>query len=149
MREARVHRRSCARRGCCSALDAALHEVLQVALGPFHAQYEGVHPKTLEPVFSYEGRDAIFEELPRGARHLVAIVTGATRALHGAYVSHEDPKSILLREGVVLVDDLEAQQDAALLKHLGMKVPRQRASTTGTLTEAELKIAHLVQQATN
>jgi len=100
------------------ALDAALHEVLQVALGPFHAQYEGVHPKTLEPVFSYEGRDAIFEELPRGARHLVAIVTGATRALHGAYVSHEDPKSILLREGVVLVDDLEAQQDAALLKHL-------------------------------
>ena len=100
------------------ALDAALREVLQIALAPFHAQYEGVHPKTLEPMFSHEGRDAIFEELPRGARHLVAIVTGAVRALHGAYVSHEGAKPILLREGVVLVDDLEAQQDAALLKHM-------------------------------
>ena len=100
------------------ALDAALREALQIALAPFHAQYEGVHPKTLEPIFTHEGRDAIFEELPRGARHLVAIVTGAVRALHGAYASHQDVKPILLREGVVLVDDLEAQQDAALLKHV-------------------------------
>ncbi|HEY2370171.1 MAG TPA: hypothetical protein VGH87_27435, partial [Polyangiaceae bacterium] len=92
-------------------------EVAQIALAPFHAQYEGVHPKTLEPIFSYEGRDAIFEELPRGARHLVAIVTGSVRALHGAY-THDGAKPIREREGVVLVVDLEAHQDAALLKHI-------------------------------
>ena len=100
------------------ALDAALREVLQLALAPFHAQYEGVHPKTIEPMFSHEGKDATFEELPRGARHLVAIMTGSVRALHGAYASHEDTKPILQREGVVVVDDLEAQQDGALLKHM-------------------------------
>ena len=100
-----------------SELDTALRETLQLVLAPFHAQYEGVHPKTIEPAFSHEGRDAIFEELPRGARHLVAIMTGAVRALHGAYASQEDAKPIRAREGVVLVDDLEAQQDAALLRH--------------------------------
>lgn len=35
---------------------------------------------------------------------------------------------------------------AALLKERGMKVPRQRTTTAGPLTESELKIAHLVQQ---
>jgi hypothetical protein len=101
-----------------TALDAALRDVTQIALAPFHAQYEGVHPKTLEPIFSFEGRDVIFEELPRGARHLVAIVSGAVRVLHGAYASTENAKPLREREGVVLVDDLEAQQDAALLRHV-------------------------------
>jgi hypothetical protein len=105
-------------RASSADLDTTLRETLQIALAPFNAQYEGVHPKTLEPIFSYEGKDAIFEELPRGARHLVAIVTGAVRALHGAYASHENAKAVREREGVVLVDDLEAQQDAALLKHV-------------------------------
>jgi hypothetical protein len=102
------------------ALDAALREVAQIALAPFHADYEGVHPKTLEPMFSHEGRDAIFEELPRGARHLVAIVIGSLRALHGAYSPHADANArpIREREGVVVIDDLEAQQDAALLQHI-------------------------------
>ncbi len=84
-------------------------------LAPFHAQYDGVHPRTLEPMFSVEGRDAIFEELPRGARHLLAIVTGAVRVLHGAYLGSERP--VRERQGVVLVDDLEAQQDAAIVRH--------------------------------
>ncbi|HEX4514587.1 MAG TPA: hypothetical protein VH054_13645 [Polyangiaceae bacterium] len=100
------------------ALDAALRDVSQIALAPFNAQYEGVHAKTLEPIFSHEGRDAIFEELPRGARHLVAIVTGALRVLHGAYASQESCKPLREREGVIVVDDLETQQDAALLKHV-------------------------------
>jgi hypothetical protein len=100
------------------ALDAALRDVSQITLAPFNAQYDGVHPKTLEPIFSHEGRDAIFEELPRGARHLVAIVTGALRVLHGAYATHENARPLREREGVIVVDDLEAQQDAALLKHV-------------------------------
>ncbi len=98
-----------------TALDTALRDVASIALAPFHAQYDGVHPRTLEPIFSVEGRDAIFEELPRGARHLLAIVTGAVRVLHGAYLDSERP--VRERQGVVLVDDLEAQQDAAILRH--------------------------------
>jgi hypothetical protein len=98
-------------------LDRALREVSQIALAPFHAQYEGVHSKTLEPVFAIEGRDVIFEDLPRGARHLLAILVGAVRTLHGAYAHTEDARPLRDREGVVLVDDLESQQDAALLRH--------------------------------
>jgi hypothetical protein len=102
--------------GDLAALDAALRDVASIALAPFHAQYDGVHPRTLEPIFSFEGRDAIFEDLPRGARHLLAIMAGAVRVLHGAYASSDKP--VRAREGVVLVDDLEAQQDTALLRHI-------------------------------
>ena len=97
------------------ALDAALRDVASIALAPFHAQYDGVHPRSLEPTFSVEGRDAIFEELPRGARHLLAIVTGAVRVLHGAYLGIGAPGA--RASGRILIDDIEAQQDAALLRH--------------------------------
>jgi DNA-binding CsgD family transcriptional regulator len=42
--------------------------------------------------------------------------------------------------------DALRRRAAALLKARGMKVPRQRASSAGLLTDSELKIARLVQQ---
>ena len=98
------------------AFDAALREVASLVLAPFRAEYTGIHPKTLEPTFTVEGRDAIFEELPRGARHLLAVATLSARTLAAAYATSTRP--VRDREGLVVVDDLEAQQDAALLRHL-------------------------------
>jgi len=99
-----------------AAFDAALREAAALVLAPFGAEYEGVHAKTLEPMFTFEGREAALEDLPRGARHLVAIASLSVRALTGAYAESERP--IREREGVVVVDDLEANQDAGLLRHL-------------------------------
>jgi len=97
-------------------LDRTLREVAQVVLSPYRAEYEGVDAKSLEPLFAFEGRDAIFEDLPRGARHLLAIVTLVIRVLHGATPGASN--ALRQREGVVLVDDLEAQQEASLVRHL-------------------------------
>ncbi|HEY1954242.1 MAG TPA: AAA family ATPase [Polyangiaceae bacterium] len=102
--------------GEVAAFDAALREVASVVLAPFRAEYTGAHPKTLEPLFAIEHRDAIFEDLPRGARHLLAIATLSVRTLAAAYAGAERP--VREREGLVVVDDLEAQQDARLLRHL-------------------------------
>lgn len=102
--------------GELARFDAALREVATVVLAPFHAEYEGVHVRSLEPLFSVEGRDAVFEELPRGARHMLALAALSTRVLYAAYPGSQRP--IREREGVVLVDDLEAQQDASLLRAL-------------------------------
>lgn len=99
-----------------AALDAALRESAAIVLSPFRAEYTGTDPTTLEPVFSFEHRRIAFEELPRGARHLLAIVTMSVRALAAAYPLAERPTRE--REGVFVVDDLEAQQDAPILRHM-------------------------------
>jgi hypothetical protein len=102
--------------GDLSRFDIALREVAALVLAPFRAEYDGVEVRSLEPLFSLEGRDAMFEELPRGARHLLAIVTLSMRVLYAAYGG--SPRAIREREGLVLIDDLESQQDAAVLRHL-------------------------------
>lgn len=96
-------------------LDLALREVAAVLLEPFGARYEGADPGTLEPIFAINGGPLVlFDDLPRGARHLLAIGALATRALYGAYEG--DPLKVREREGVVLVDDLESMQDAVIAK---------------------------------
>jgi hypothetical protein len=102
--------------GDLSQLDTALREVAAIVLAPFSAEYDHVDPRSLEPIFTLETRDVVFEELPRGARHLFAIVVLATRVLYAAYGGPQRP--IREREGVVLIDDLESQQDTAQLRHL-------------------------------
>lgn len=97
-------------------LDRALREVAQIVLSPYRADYDGVDARTFEPMFAFEGRDAIFEDLPRGARHLLAIMIGAVRVLYGASPASDVP--VREREGVVLVDDLDAQQETTLVAHL-------------------------------
>jgi hypothetical protein len=102
--------------GRLDAFHNALRETLAILLEPFHRTWKGVAPETLEPMFSDRGGPlAPFEELPRGARHLVAIAALAVRAL----ASPTDRRSdIRLREGVVLVDDIEVGQDASILRIL-------------------------------
>jgi hypothetical protein len=104
------------KRADMTEFDAALREAAALVLGPFGAEYDGIHPRSLEPVFAFEGRDATFEDLPRGARHLLAIVALSVRTLVAAYPESERP--VREREGVVLVDDVEANLDASVLRHV-------------------------------
>jgi hypothetical protein len=99
-----------------AAFDEALRETTSIVLAPFGAGYRGLEPKTLEPAFSFEGRDAAFEDLPRGARHLLAVTALSVRTLAAAYPDSD--RAIREREGVVVVDDAEVHQDAALLRHM-------------------------------
>lgn len=89
------------------AMRTALRHALEIVLAPFGASFRTVDPRTLEPIFEERGRDAYFDDLSRGAKHAVAIVTGALRALAGAY-PERDP---LTSEGLVLVDDAETALD--------------------------------------
>ena len=103
--------------------DTAVREVVDLLLEPFGFTYVGVSPTSLEP----EARDGLgrvlaFDALPRPARHLVAIGALTVRALFAAYPRAEEPRD---GEGVVAVDDIESQQDPALLRSL---VPLLRAA---------------------
>ncbi|XYH94758.1 hypothetical protein ACMHYB_44100 [Sorangium sp. So ce1128] len=89
------------------ALDRALKEVLSALLEGHGARYVGVDPLRLEPIFERaDGRRVDFDDLGRSARHTIAFGALALRALAAAHPSG-DPR---LAEGVVLIDDIEAQQ---------------------------------------
>ncbi|WP_437731327.1 hypothetical protein [Sorangium sp. So ce1335] len=89
------------------ALDRALREVLAELLEGHGARYVGVDPLRLEPIFERaDGQRVDFDDLGRSARHAVAFGALALRALASAHPSG-DPR---LAEGVVLIDDIEAQQ---------------------------------------
>ncbi|MGK4002819.1 hypothetical protein WMF31_09370 [Sorangium sp. So ce1036] len=89
------------------ALERALREVLAVLLEGTGAAYLGVDPLRLEPVFERAGgQRADFDDLGRSARHIVAFGALSLRALAAAHPG-VDPR---LAEGVVLIDDIEAQQ---------------------------------------
>lgn len=105
--------------------DAALREVVDVVLAPFDLTYAGIHPLTLEPQARGGSGLIAFDAIPRAARHLIAFVALPLRALHAAYPGADTPRE---REGVVTIDDAEAQQDPALLRHL---VPLLREALPG------------------
>ncbi|WP_437631197.1 hypothetical protein [Sorangium sp. So ce854] len=89
------------------ALDRALREVLAALLEGHGARYVGVDPLRLEPIFERaDGQRVDFDDLGRSARHAVAFGALALRALASAHPGG-DPR---LAEGVVLIDDIEAQQ---------------------------------------
>lgn len=100
--------------GAVSALDRAAREVCEVLLPPYGVRYLGPSATSLEPVFERDGRPAAFDDLPRGARHLLAVGASVLRALYGAF----ERGDVRFREGVALVDDLELQQDAGVLRLL-------------------------------
>jgi hypothetical protein len=97
------------------AFERSLAEVLSVLLRPYSLEWTGADAATLEPTFrTREGEPVGLDELPKGARHLAAIGSLTVRALFGAYPGSPVPPRE--REGVVLVDDLESQQDPAVLR---------------------------------
>ncbi len=117
-------------------LDVALHEVAVIVLEPFAMRYEGADPTTLEPVFANaSGTLMLFDDLPKGARHLLAIGALGTRMLFGAHDGDDSP--VREREGVVLVDDLESQQDPAVARHLPHLLARALPSVQWITTTAQ------------
>jgi hypothetical protein len=120
-------------------LDEALREIAAVFLEPFALRYEGADPRTLEPIFQTgRGESATFDDLPKGARHLLAIGAIAARALFSAYDG--DESIVREREGVIVVDDIEAQQDAALLRHLPALLVRALPRVQWILTTASTAV---------
>ncbi|KYF75976.1 hypothetical protein BE11_38900, partial [Sorangium cellulosum] len=105
--DARSHAEPHAEVARLDTLDRALREVLAALLEGHGARYVGVDPLRLEPIFERaDGQRIDFDDLGRSARHAVAFGALALRALASAHPSG-DPR---LAEGVVLIDDIEAQQ---------------------------------------
>ena len=101
-----------------------MRETLAVLLEDTGAAYLGVSPSRIEPIFAHDGREVELDDLPRSLRHRVAFGALTVRALAAGYPDR-DPRDA---EGVVLLDDLEAQQDpraqAALPQLLRRALPR-------------------------
>lgn len=119
--------------------DAAIHEVIDVLLAPFGFTYAGVSPTSLEPeVTDPSGRVVGFDALPRAARHLAAFGALALRALFAAYPRAEDPRDC---EGVVAIDDIESQQEPALLRVIVPLLRRALPNVQWILTTASTQLA--------
>lgn len=104
-----------------AAMDGALAAVLE---GSGFA-YDGVDPARLEPVFAEAGGgQLLFDDLPRGLRHAVALAALPLRALCASRPD-EDPREA---EAVVLVDDAEVRLPLA---HQRTLVPRLRRALPG------------------
>lgn len=97
-------------------LEEALRQVLDIVLEPFDLVYDGVSPTTLEPqARGPRGVVVPFDAIPRAARHLIAFVALPLRAVSAAYPGSESPRE---HEAVIAIDDVESQQDTALLRDL-------------------------------
>ncbi len=120
-------------------LETALREVLDVVLEPFDLVHAGVSPTSLEPqARSRRGQVVPFDAMPRAARHLVAFVALPLRALFAAYPGSEAPRE---HEGVVVIDDVESQQDPALLRMLVPLLRRALPNVQWILTTASTQLA--------
>ncbi|MBX3202286.1 MAG: hypothetical protein KF850_32315 [Labilithrix sp.] len=117
----------------------ALREVIDVVLEPFDLAHAGVSPTTLEPlVRSPRGGLVPFDAMPRAARHLVSFVALPLRALFAAYSGEDSPRE---REGVVAIDDVEAQQEPALLRELVPLLRRALPNVQWLLATASTQLA--------
>ncbi|MDB4939354.1 MAG: hypothetical protein JWP87_6326 [Labilithrix sp.] len=119
--------------------DTAVREVVDVMLEPFGFTYAGVGPLSLEPeALDRSGRIVAFDALPRPARHLVAFGALSLRALFAAYPHSDDPRE---REGVVAIDDVEAQQDASMLRILVPLLRRALPNVQWILSTSSTQLA--------
>ncbi len=119
--------------------EAALREVIDVVLEPFDLVHGGISPTSLEPqARSSRGGIVSFDAMPRAARHLVAFVTLPLRALFAAYPGSDTPRE---REGLVAIDDVESQQDPALLRALVPLLRRALPNVQWVLTTASTQLA--------
>jgi hypothetical protein len=119
--------------------DAAVREIVDVMLEPFGFTYAGVSPLSLEPEARDKSRTIVpFDALPRPARHLVAFGALSLRALFAAYPTAITPHAC---EGVVAIDDIEAQQDPSMLRSLVPLLRRALPNVQWILTTASTQLA--------
>lgn len=119
--------------------DAAMRTVVDILLEPFGFTYAGVSPLSLEPeARGPSGNVVSFDALPRAARHLVAFGALSLRALFAAYPRAERPQE---SEGVVAIDDIESQQDPALLRVVVPLLRRALPNVQWILTTASSQLA--------
>lgn len=120
-------------------LDAGMRAVADVMLEPFGFTYAGVSPISLEPeARDTSGKIVTFDALPRPARHLVSFGALTLRALFAAYPHAESPTE---SEGVVAIDDIESQQDPAMLRGLVPLLRRALPNVQWILTTASSQLA--------
>lgn len=92
-------------------LGEAMARVVDLLVSIAGLSYVGVDPASFEPLFkSDDGQALTFDGLPTRARHLAAFGALPVRALWAAY-PNLDPREA---EGVVCIDEIELQQDAAV-----------------------------------
>ncbi|MGK3960025.1 hypothetical protein WMF38_44125 [Sorangium sp. So ce118] len=120
------------------ALDRALKEVLSALLDGHGVRYVGVDPLRLEPIFERaDGQRVDFDDLGRSARHTIAFGALALRALAAAHPSG-DPR---LAEGVVLIDDIEAQQPVHRQRSLAARLRAALPNVQWIITTSSPAIA--------
>lgn len=119
-------------------LEAALREAVDIVLEPFGLTYGGVSPATLEPRWRDGSRIVPFDAIPRAARHLVAFVTLPLRALFAAY---PDDGLAREREGVVAIDDVDADQSPATLRTIVPLLERALPNVQWILTTSSAELA--------
>lgn len=103
--------------GRTERLAVALEHSVNALTGLVGYRWIGVDPITLEPAFVSEElgpRVLTFDQLPTRARHLVAFAALPVRALWAAYPGR-DP---LDAEGIVAIDEVDLNQDIAVLTRL-------------------------------
>jgi hypothetical protein len=98
------------------ALGPSMQKVVDQLSSLCGFRYVGLDPLTWEPMFQSSGTGRLaFDALPTRVRHLVAFGALSVRTLWAAYPDR-DPR---LAEGVVLIDEVDLHQDAAV----AMKLP--------------------------
>jgi hypothetical protein len=96
-----------------ATLDHALREVAAQVAALTGVSYVGVDPTSLEPMFEAEHRARVpFDELPTGARTVLAFGVLTARALHAAYPGRA-PRDA---EGVILIDEIELHQEPSVAR---------------------------------
>ncbi|RYZ01570.1 MAG: hypothetical protein EOO73_35215 [Myxococcales bacterium] len=100
--------------------------------------YEGLDPVSWEPMFrSGEGTRMPFDALPTRVRHLTAFGALAVRTLWAAYPDR-DPR---ISEGVVLIDEVDLHQDAAVALKLPAALRAALPSVQWILTTSSPVVA--------
>jgi hypothetical protein len=127
-------------------LGEAMARVVDLLVSLCGFSYVGIEPVSFEPVFkSEDGHLLPFDALPNRVRHLASFGALPLRALWAAYPT-QDPSEA---EGVVCIDEIEQQQDAAVqsavLGCLRAALPRvQWIVTTSSPTVAASADVHEV-----
>ena len=119
-------------------LGAAMREAVNSAVELTGHTYRGVEPNSLEPLFmSPGGSPHLFDSLPTGLKHLVALLVLPIRMLWAAHKG-TDPREA---EGVVCIDDADLYLSPAVQADLPGLLTRALPHVQWILTTASPVLA--------